>query len=147
MQRQIYIQRCVDYGGIGLVAKSTIDSEVIVVDKNGNRVEQVIHNGQEYLPCNIGDTIITTYTKKKYSTNFKVVGIDRSEQFYICEIVFSLEENIEMQLIELKNMVDKGSITVNKAHLKADDLLLSLLYEKGYNRIADAFTTLPKFYD
>lgn len=143
----IFIPRSINYEGKGLITKCTIDSEFTVIDKDGKERQFVVHNGQKYVPCELGDTIIAYYSKKKYSRNFKVVGIDHSEQFFVCDLVLSFEDNIEMQLIDLKTQVDKGIITTNQAHLKADDLLVSLLYDKDLGRIADAFTRVPKYYD
>lgn len=147
MANKIFFPRTINYKGKGLIAKNTIDSEIIVVDKEGQKVESIEHNDQEYIPCIIGDTIIVTYTKKKISRKFKVVGIDVSEQFYVCEIVLSFEDNIELQLIEIQQLYEKNSITSSTVHQKADDLLVQLLYEKGYNRIADAYLKVTKFYD
>lgn len=143
----IYIPRSINYEGTGLVAKNTIDSEITVVDKDGKDVNYIVHNGQKYIPCKIGDTIIIYYSKKKYSRSFKVIGIEHSEQFYVCELVLSFDENLEMQLIDIKNQVEKGIITTNQAHLKADDLIISLLYNKGLDRIADAYNAVPKYYE
>lgn len=147
MNGKIYMPRSINYEGRGLVTKCTIDSELTVVDKNGKEIPYVVHNGQKYVPCEIGDTIIAYYSKKKYSRNFKVVGIDHSEQFFVCELILSFEDNIEMQLIDLKTQAENGIITTNQAHLKADDLIISLLYNKGLDRIADAFTRVPKYYE
>ena len=40
-----------------------------------------------------------------------MVGIDASEQFYVCEIVLSFEDNIELQLIEIQQLYEKNSNT------------------------------------
>lgn len=141
------IPRHINYQDKGLVNKNTIDTEMIVVDPSGKEVDSVMHNGQMYIPCNIGDTIITRYTKKDFTRNFKVVDIEESGQFYICEPVYNKEDLVELELRELITEVKNGAITVNKAHLKADDLLVGLLYHLKLNRIADAFVELPKFYD
>lgn len=145
--QQIFIPRHINYKDMGLVNKNTIDTEMLVVDINGKQIDSLMHNGQEYIPCKIGDTIICRYTKKEFTRNFKVVGLDRTEQFYICEPVYSKEDSVELELIELKAKVEKGEICPNKAHLKADDLLLELLNEKGFKRIVDAFVAIPKFYN
>ena len=147
MNGQIYIPRSINYEGRGLVNKCTIDSELTVVDRDGKEIPYIVHNGQKYVPCEIGCTIIVYYSKKKYSRNFKVVGVDHSEQFFVCDLVLSFEDNIEMQLIDLKTQTDNGIINTNQAHLKADDLIISLLYNKGLDRIADAFTRVPKYYE
>lgn len=145
--QQIFIPRHINYDQVGLVNKNTIDTELIVVDCNGKEVPPIVHNGQKYVPCKLGDTIITRYTKKEFVRSFKVVALDRTEQFYICEPVYSKEDMIELELIELKVKIESGELCHNKAHLKADDLLVQLLYEKGFDRIADAFVALPKFYN
>lgn len=147
MADKYYLPRVINYKGKGLIAKNTIDSEITVVDKNGVKIEPIEHNAQLYIPCNIGDTIIVTYTKKKISRRFKVIALDRTEQFFVCDIVLDLEETVELRLIEIQELYEKGTITSSTLHQKADDLLVELLYEKGYDRIADAFVKVTKFYD
>lgn len=143
----ILIPRCISPEGKGLIIKSCIDSTSTVINSNGEIVQPEQHNGMDYLPCNVGDAIVVYYENKKYSRNFKIVGIDKSEQFFICNNVLSFEENIELQLKEIANMVKENKLTTNEAHLKADELIVSLLYKKGYDRIADAFVSVPKYYE
>ena len=147
MADKILFPRCINYKGQGLIAKNTLDTEITVVDHESKLIEVIKHNDQEYIPCKIGDTIIATYTKKKISRRFKVVGIDPSEQFYICENVLTFEDNIELQLIEIQQLYERNSITSATVHQKADDLLVQLLYEKGFERIADAYVKVTKFYE
>ena len=52
-----------------------------------------------------------------------------------------------MELLNIAEMVMNGSMTTNNAHLKADQLLVSLLYKEGYEVIADAFNKIPKYYE
>lgn len=142
----IMLQRCITTDNRGLVLKSCIDSTITVVSQ-GKEVAEETHNGISYIECKVGDMVSVYYDLKKYSRRFKVVGIDTSGQFYICEIVYSLEEDIEIQIKELQSLITDGKITTNQAHLKADELLVTLLYNKGFDKIADAFTALEKWYE
>ena len=55
----------------------------------------------------------------------------------------TFEDNIELQLIEIQQLYEKNAITSSTVHQKADDLLVQLLYE----RIADAYIKVTKFYN
>ena len=147
MNNNVLIPRHVDVAGKGLVLKDTIDCEITVTNVNSEPVEALDFDGVFYIPCNIGDKISIYYKDKKYSRVFKVKDIERSEHFYICEIIYTVEETTEMELLNIADMVKKGDMTTNEAHLKADQLLVTLLYNKGFDKIADAFNKVPKYYE
>lgn len=143
----LLIPRCTDERGNGLVIKHKIDCETVVIDPNGNTVEPVDYDGVLYIPCKVGDRVVVYYKNKQRSRTFKITDVERSEHFFVCEIVYDEIETIEMELLNIAEMVMNGSMTTNNAHLKADQLLVSLLYKEGYEVIADAFNKIPKYYE
>lgn len=143
----LLIPRCTDERGNGLVIKHKIDCETVVIDPNGNTVEPVDYDGVLYIPCKVGDRVVVYYKDKQRSRTFKITDVERSEHFFVCEIVYDEIETIEMELLNIAEMVISGSMTTNNAHLKADQLLVSLLYKEGYEVIADAFNKIPKYYE
>lgn len=145
--RDILIGRHIDPDGIGLVLKDTIDCETSIINAMGENVLAKNYNGVLYIPCNVGDRIIVYYKNKKYSRTFKVKALERTEQFYVCEIIYTLEESTEMELLAIAEQVKNGEMTTNEAHLKADQLLVTLLYKSGLDKIADAFNKVPKYYE
>ena len=146
MANQIMIPRHIG-NGKGLVMKNSIDSETTVIDARGNTKEPIDFFGVQYLECQVGDRIIIQYTDKKQSRTFKVVEIERSGQFFVCEIIYTVEESVEIELLNIAEMINGGQMTTNEGHLKADQLLVSLLYDKGLDTIADAFNKVPKYYE
>ena len=145
--RDILIGRHIDPDGLGLVLKESIDCETTVINAQGETVISKDYNGISYIPCNVGDRIIIYYKNKKYSRTFKVKALERTEQFYVCEIIYTLEESTEMELLAISEQVKNGEMTTNEAHLKADQLLVTLLYKSGLDKIADAFNKVPKYYE
>lgn len=145
--KDILIGRHIDSDGVGLVLKDTIDCETSVVNAMGENVPAKNYNGVLYIPCNVGDRIIIYYKNKKYSRTFKVKALERTEQFYVCEIIYTLEESTEMELLAIAEQVKNGEMTTNEAHLKADQLLVTLLYKSGLDKVADAFNKVPKYYE
>lgn len=143
----VLLPRCIDEDGRGVVIKENLDCETTVVDANGNIVEPVEYEGVMYIPCNVGDKIVLYYNNKKCNRTFKVVDIERSEHFFVCEIVYTDEEVIQMELLNIAELIAKGEMTTNAGHLKADQLLVSFLYKKGFASIADAFNKVPKYYE
>jgi hypothetical protein len=145
MKSQVLITRCEDKDGIGLVAEKGLDCKTMVINSMGN-VAPVEYDGVFYLPCNVGDNIVFYYEDKKMRS-FKVVDIERSGHFFVCEILYDEIEQIEMELLTLAEQVENNNMTVNNAHLKADQLIVSFLYKKGFPQIADAFNKVPKYYE
>lgn len=143
----LLLPRCADEKGNGLVIKHKIDCETVVINPKGDIVEPVDYEGVLYIPCTVGDRIVVYYKDKQRSRTFKVVDIERSEHFFVCEIVYDEIETVEMELLNISEMVLNGSMTTNNAHLKADQLIISLLYKEGYDVIADAFNKIPKYYE
>ena len=143
----LLLPRCIDEEGRGLIMKNKIDCETSVIDPNGKTVEPIDYDGVLYVPCNVGDRVLIQYKNKCRARQFKIVDIERSEQFYVCEIIYDEIETIEMELLNIAEMVINGAMTTNNAHLKADQLLVSLLYKEGYVDIADAFNKIPKYYE
>ena len=133
--------------GLGLVLEKSIDCKTVVVGSNGLPVEPIDYDGVKYIPCNVGDKIILYYNKDKRNRTFKVVGIEKSEHFFVCEIIYDDAEIIELELISLAEQVEENNMSVNVAHLKADQLIASFLYKKGFDQIADAFNKVPKYYE
>ena len=144
---QVLLQRCVDEKGRGLIAMYSLDSTVTVVDMNSNAVKPVRIEGVWYIPCGVGDRILIEYKNKNMVRMFKVVDIERSEQFFVCDRLYTNEETVEMELLSIASQVEAGTMTTNKAHLKADQLLLTVLFDKGLDAIADAFNKIPKYYE
>ena len=147
MNKEVLIARHEDENGIGLVIEKSIDCKTIVIAPNGETVEPIDYEGINYLPCSVGDKVLVQYNKNKNVRTFKVIDIERSGHFFICEIIYDEEEIIELELLSLAEQVEAGDLTTNKAHLKADQLLASFLYKKGFPEIADAYNKVPKFYD
>lgn len=147
LNSQVLIARCEDDEGVGLVAEKGLDCKTKVVNPSGVTVEPVDYDGVNYIPCNIGDTVMLCYNKDKSIRTFKVIAVERSNHFFICEVLYDEEEMIEMELIALAEQVEENQMTPNTAHLKADQLLVSFLYKKGFDQIADAFNKVPKYYD
>ena len=145
--QDVLLPRCVDKDGRGVVLKDRLDCETTVVDASGNVVEPIDYDGIFYVPCNVGDKIILYYNDKKCNRTFKVVDIERSGHFFVCEIIYTTEETLQMELLNIADLVNKGEMTTNAAHLKADQLLVSFLYKKGFASIADAFNKVPKYYE
>lgn len=142
---EYYIPRCVDENGKGLVIKDKIDCETSVVDPYGNIMEPIDYDGVLYVPCNIGDRIIMNFEKS--SRTFKVISIDISGHFFVCEILYTDEELVEVQLLNIAEQVKAGTMTTNDAHLQADQLIMTILYKKGFSAVADAFNKVPKYYE
>jgi hypothetical protein len=140
----VLVPRCIK-DGKGLVIKEKIDCEVRVIDANGNNVEPIDCDGVFYVPCNIGDRIMMMFGE--VSRTFKVVDIERSGHFFVCEIIYGEEEKLEMELMDIAEQVKNGTITTNMAHLKADQLIMAFLYKNNYRAIADAFNKIPKYYE
>lgn len=143
----VLIGRHIDADGVGLVLKDTIDCETSVIDARGNVVLAKEYDGVLYIPCSVGDRIIIYYKNKKYSRTFKVKALERTEQFYICEIIYTIEESTEMELLAIAEQVKNGDITTNEAHLRADQLIVSLLYNNKLDAVADAYNKVPKYYE
>ena len=141
---EYYISRCVD-GERGYVIKDKIDCTTNVVDSNGQNVEPVDFDGILYVPCNVGDRIIMNFGNN--SRKFKVIDIERTGHFFICEVIYGDEEKVEVELLDIAEKVKNGKLTTNEAHLKADQLLITFLYRKEYSAIADAFNKIPKYYE
>jgi hypothetical protein len=144
---EYYIPRCMDAEGNGLVVEKGLDCKTMVINPNGVVVEPKDYNGVNYIPCNVGDKIVMNYNDEKNIRTFKVIDIERTNHFYICEVVYGEEEKIEMELLNIAEEVEAGNMTTNDAHLKADQLLISFLYKKGFHQIADAFNKIPKYYE
>jgi phosphomannomutase len=143
----VLLPRCIDENGKGVIIKDKLDCETTVVNASGMIVKPIDYEGVMYIPCNVGDKIILYYKNKKANRTFKVVDIEKSEHFFICEIVYSDEETVQMELLNITELVKKGEMTTNEAHLKADQILVSFLYKKGFVEIADAYNQVPKYYE
>lgn len=143
----VLIPRHIGPSGEGLVLKNTIDCETSVIKASGETVEATDYDGVMYVPCNIGDRIIIQYKNKKYSRTFKVKALERTNHFFICEIIYTVEESIEMELLNIAELVKSGKMTTNEAHLKADQLVIELLYKNKLDKVADAFNKVPKYYE
>ena len=143
---EYFIPRCVD-GNNGYVVEKGIDCKTMVVKPNGDMREPVNFNGVNYVPCELGDKIIMSYNDDNVIRTFKVIGIERTGHFFNCEVVLGEEEKLEMELLNIAEQVEEGKMTTNDAHLKADQLLVTFLYKKGYHAIADAFNKIPKYYE
>ena len=144
---EYYIPRCMDENGNGFIVEKGIDCKTMVVNPNGNTRESVDFNGVNYVPCELGDKIMMCYNDGRNIRTFKVIGIERTKHFFVCEVVYSEEEQVEMELLNIAEQVEAGKMTTNDAHLKADQLLVTFLYKKGYSVIADAFNKVPKYYE
>ena len=140
----VLIPRCIK-DDKGLVIKEKIDHEICVIDANGNNVDPIDCDGILYVPCNIGDRIMMLFGEM--SRTFKVIGIERSGHFFVCEIIYGEEEKLEMELLDIAEQVKNGTMTTNMAHLKADQLIMAFLYKNNYRAIADAFNKIPKYYE
>lgn len=147
MNAVVLIARHVDENGVGLVIEQSIDCRTIVITPEGDIVESIDYDGINYIPCGINDKILVHYQNNQGVRTFKVVAIERSGHFFECEIIYDEEELIEMELLSIAEKAIAGEITVNKAHLKADELIITLLRYKKLNVIADAYSKVPKFYD
>jgi phosphomannomutase len=147
INENVLLPRCEDENHVGLVAEKGLDCKTVVVKPNGVVVEAVDYEGVKFIPCNVGDSIILHYNKDKSARTFKVVDIERSGHFFVCEIIYDEEEMLEMELLIIAEQVVNGNMTTNNAHLKADQLLVSFLYRKGFTQIADAFNKVPKYYE
>lgn len=146
MNNQVLVARHED-GKLGLVMEKSLDCKTVVVNSNGDVVDPIDYDGINYVPCNVGDKILMQYNNNKPIRTFKVVDIERSGHFYICEIIYNEDEMVEMELIAIAEEVEAGKMTTNMAHLKADQLIVSLLYKKGLDVIADAYNKVPKYYE
>ena len=144
---EYFIPRCIDLEGNGVIVEKGLDCKAVVVNPKGEPREPVDFDGVNYIPCNIGDKIMMCYSDGKNIRTFKVIGIERTDHFFICEVVYSEEEQVEMELLNIAEQVEAGKMTTNDAHLKADQLLITFLYQKGYHAIADAFNKVPKYYE
>ena len=147
MNKEVLIARHEDEDGRGLVIEKSIDCKTIVVAPDGEAVEPIDYDGVNYLPCSVGDKVIVQYNKNNIIRTFKVIDIERSRHFFVCEIIYDEDEMIELELLALADQVEAGDISTNKAHLKADELIISLLYRKGLVTIADAYNKVPKYYE
>jgi hypothetical protein len=147
MNKEVLIARHEDEDGRGLVIEKSIDCKTIVVAPDGESVEPIDYDGVNYLPCSVGDKVIVQYNKNNIIRTFKVIDIERSGHFFVCEIIYDEDEMIELELLALADQVEVGDISTNKAHLKADELIISLLYRKGLVNIADAYNKVPKYYE
>ena len=146
MVNQVLIARHED-GKLGLVMEKSLDCNTVVVNSKGELIDPIDYEGVNYIPCNVGDKILMQYNDDKPIRTFKVVDIERSGHFFICEIIYDEEEMIEMELIAIAEQVEAGKMNTNQAHLKADQLIISLLYKKGLDVIADAYNKVPKYYE
>lgn len=144
---EYYIPRCIDENGNGMVIEKGLDCKTVVVNPNGVARDAVDFNGVNYIPCELGDKIMMCYDNGKTIRTFKVIGIERSNHFFICEVMYGDDEKIEMELLNIAEQVEEGNMTTNDAHLKADQLLVSFLYKKEFHAIADAFNKIPKYYE
>ena len=147
MNSSVLIARCEDDKQVGLVAEKGLDCKTSVVNPSGAVMEPIDYDGVNYIPCNVGDSIILYYNKDKSTRTFKVVDIERSGHFFVCEIIYDEQEMLEMELLIIAEQVESGDMTTNAAHLKADQLLVSFLYKQGFNQVADAFNKVPKYYE
>ena len=147
MANQVLIARHEGDGGLGLVLEKSIDCKTVVIAPNGDTVEPIDYDGVNYIPCNIGDKVLICYNKNKNIRTFKVTAIERSGHFFVCEIIYDEEEMIEIELLSIAEQVEAGDMSTNNAHLKADQLIVSLLYKKGFDAIADAYNKVPKYYE
>ena len=132
---------------LGLVLEKSLDCKTSIINSKGVAVDPIDYEGVNYIPCNIGDKIMIWYNKSKNVRTFKVVDIERSGHFFVCEIIYDEIEMIELELLSIAEQVEAGEMNTNKAHLKADQLLVSLLYKKGFDTIADAYNKVPKYYE
>lgn len=146
MATQILIPRCED-GDLGLVAEKGLDCRVVVKHSNGEVVEPIDYDGMSFIPCKVGDIVMYYYNEDKSTRIFKVQNIERSGHFFVCEIVYDEMELIEMELISIAEQVEAGEMTTNSAHLRADQLILSVLYSKGLKTLAEAYDRVPKYYE
>ena len=146
MKNTILLPRCEDEEK-GLILEKGLNCKTVVIAPNGTSVEPIDYDGVNYIPCKVGDIIMHYYNKDKKVRSFKVLDVERSGHFFICEIIYDEEEMIEIELISLAEQVESGDMTTNIAHLKADQLLVSFLYKKGFVNIADAFNKVPKYYE
>ena len=131
MNNQVLVARHED-GKLGLVMEKSLDCKTVVVNSNGDVVDPIDYDGINYVPCNVGDKILMQYNNNKPIRTFKVVDIERSGHFYICEIIYNEDEMVEMELIAIAEEVEAGKMTTNMAHLKADQLIVSLLYKTDF---------------
>lgn len=145
--KDVLIPRYIGPLGEGLVLKNALDCETTVIKANGETVEATDYDGTMYLCCNIGDRIVIHYKNKNYTRTFKVKALERTNQFFVCEIIYTIEEGIEMELLSIAELVKSGKMTTNAAHLKADQLLVELLYKNKLDKVADAFNKIPKYYE
>ena len=146
MNNQVLFTRHED-GELGLVMEKSLDCKTIVVNSKGEVIDPIDYDGVNYIPCSIGDKIMMQYNNDKPIRTFKVIDIEKSGHFFVCEIIYNEEEMIEMELLALVEQVEAGKMTTNVAHLKADQIIISLLYKKGLDIIADAYNKVPKYYD
>ena len=146
MKNQVLVARHED-GNLGLVMEKSLDCKTIVVNSKGEVIEPIDYEGINYIPCNVGDKIMMHYNDDKPIRTFKVVDIERSGHFFLCEIIYNEDEMVELELLALAEQVEAGKMTTNVAHLKADQLIISLLYKKGLDVIADAYNKVPKYYE
>ena len=129
MNNQVLVARHED-GKLGLVMEKSLDCKTIVVNSKGDVIDPIDYDGINYVPCNVGDKIMMYYNDNKPVRTFKVVDIERSGHFFVCEIIYDEIEMIELELLSIAEQVEAGEMNTNKAHLKADQLLVSLLYKK-----------------
>ena len=55
----------------------------------------------------VGDRVVVYYKGNERCRTFKITDIERSEHFFVCEIIYDELETIEMELINIAEMVEK----------------------------------------
>lgn len=147
-QETIHLQRIVDKNSIDTyIITEAIDSVFTVV--SGERiVEPTVIDGVRYTKCGVGDYVIINfkYNKNQYTRRYKITGIDDTGLLFHCVSAPTEEESIFLQLMEIYDKCQKCELHTDEAHLKADNLILSLLYSLKLDNIADAYVKIPKWY-
>ena len=147
-QETIHLQRIVDKDTITTYILTEAIDSVFTVISNDRVVEPVVINGVHYTKCNIGDYVIINfkYNKNQYTRRYKITGVDSTGLLFHCVSAPTEEESIFLQMMELFDKCQKGEIHTEEAHMKADELLLTLLYNLKLDNIADAYIKIPKWY-
>lgn len=137
-----------EFEGKSYILAKAMGNDITVYRKD-YIMEPVMIDRVMYVECNLGDHIIVNY---KYngvpcSKRYKIIGKDATtDLFFICNSDPTDDEAIYLDLMEIYEKVQKGEIDTEKAHLKADEAIVKLLYQKKLNLIADLYLAIPRWY-
>lgn len=136
-----------EFEGKSYVLAKAMRNEITVYRKD-YIMEPVMIDKVLYVECGLGDHIVMNYRYNGVpcSKRYKIIGKDTTDLFFVCNSDPTEEESIYLDLMDIYEKVQKGQMDTENAHLKADEAIVKLLYQKKLNLIADLYLAIPRWY-